>query len=344
MKVKELRAQIEGYSKKELQSLIAEMYKAVPKRVKDEKQLDQLIQDPEYFKKRRKRPDGQAQTPNIEPLAYEIKTFIDHANKDYYFAPNRVISKKERSKWRFKAKKFYKDLIASYQVPDNRKEAAECMENLYRLFCKASGYYVFVSPEPFEALDIPQETFLEQTLRMKKEIEEPRTWVKNGLRLALDNKDDPSYYKIGLSATFAEMLQTPPLTEIAVAEAKLMKRRKEQHKPKSKRGGFSSEWFAFEGDINNIVEAVFLCQAKLHEWEEAISYWKENHLESDEEIRLFQLLDLLSDYNRIDEWQQEYDNAVQSGVQPRERLQKTYNFLKEHAKFPGFEDISQMYS
>jgi translation elongation factor P/translation initiation factor 5A len=109
----------------------------------------------------------------MKSLATDIETFIDDANNNYYFAPNRVIPKKERSKWRLKAKKFYNDLIAAYQAPENRKEAATCMENLYKLFCKATGYYVFVNPEPFEALNISQEDFLEHTLRMKKGVEEP---------------------------------------------------------------------------------------------------------------------------------------------------------------------------
>ncbi len=51
MKLPELRKQIETYSIEELRCLTAELYKAIPQKVKEEKDIDSLILSvPEYIK------------------------------------------------------------------------------------------------------------------------------------------------------------------------------------------------------------------------------------------------------------------------------------------------------
>lgn len=344
MKINEVRSQIKNYTKEEMQTLVTEMYKAIPKKVKEEKEIAKLIKDPQYFKGKRKKSNDVVEVSNIESLVQEVHIFIEHANLQYYIAPNRIVPKKDRAKWRFKVKKFYRDLLSAFQVPEYRESIVECMENLYKLLCYASGYYVFTSSEPFNTINISQDEFLKQILVMKKEIADPRSWVTDCIHLVLDNRDDHSYDRLGLHDTFVDLLHTAPLVEIAIVEAKQLQSSLEKQRPNQKKTNFDYELDQLELNINNIVEFVFLCHVKLHEWDEGISYWNRYYKEYDAEISVFRLLYLLETFNRLDEWKQEYKRAVQSGIKVRDRLIIQHNFIKEYGRFPTTDDIIDIYN
>jgi predicted S18 family serine protease len=159
--------------------------------------------------------------------------------------------------------------------------------------------------------------------------------VQNGIQLILDNRDDHRYYRTELYETFTALLQTPPLLEIAIGEAKQLKLIKEQQTSRAKkRSSNKTAVYDLEECINNIIEFIFLSYGKLHEWNEAISYWHKHYEESDLEIKLFHILNLLETYNRTEEWQQAYNNAVKSGIQPGDKLKMRYTFLQEHGRLP----------
>lgn len=69
MLVSEIRKELRKYNHKELENIILELYKTIPKKKK------------------------------------EIIYFLDCVDNGYYSSPNRIISKKERSSYRFKIKK-----------------------------------------------------------------------------------------------------------------------------------------------------------------------------------------------------------------------------------------------
>ncbi|MFC4618889.1 hypothetical protein ACFO4N_09125 [Camelliibacillus cellulosilyticus] len=328
MKVVELREQIKTYSAEELQVIIAEMYKAIPKRVKEDKEIDKLILDPQSFSQNRSSKKGRV--VNIHSLAFEIETFINYADNSYYFAPNKVVSKKERSQWRYKAKRFYKDLISGFQVPENREQVIKCMENLYKLFCEAEGRYIFVSPEPFEALGISRAEFLEQTLRMKKELEDPKTWIVNSIKLDMINTENLIFG----DSTFVKLLTTAPLIEMAIDALKDMKKQMKKQAPPNQRR-FSSERCEYEDNVNYVVATIYQCYGKLHEWDEAITYFKNNVLGDKKSVKVEWLLSLLANDQRIEEWKKEYELYIQTWQSTDQHLQAIYDFLNECGRFPS---------
>ena len=55
MKIAEVRKLLEKYSKKQLQFIIAEMYKSIPKAVKEAKAIDSIVKNPDAWTKSRKK-------------------------------------------------------------------------------------------------------------------------------------------------------------------------------------------------------------------------------------------------------------------------------------------------
>lgn len=106
MKVGELREKLAKLKKEEVTKLAVEFYKLVPKSKKEDYDLDGLINNPQKKKKTQSKDQV-----SLETLQQDINTFITNAKNQYYLSSNRIVPKKERSTWRFKVKRWYKELI-----------------------------------------------------------------------------------------------------------------------------------------------------------------------------------------------------------------------------------------
>ena len=90
MLVNELRKEIEKYDKNELQNIIVELYKRIPKDKKDGYNVD------EFIKNSKKNPSAKKEIL-FEELQKEIIYFLQLVDNGYYAIPNKIVSKKERS-------------------------------------------------------------------------------------------------------------------------------------------------------------------------------------------------------------------------------------------------------
>jgi hypothetical protein len=93
MKVPELREKLAKLKKDEIIKLAVEFYKLVPKSKKEDNDLDKLIENPTQPKVSIKI----SKDIDWNELETEINQFISDAKDQYYLAPNKIISKKERS-------------------------------------------------------------------------------------------------------------------------------------------------------------------------------------------------------------------------------------------------------
>ena len=75
MKVAELKKTIGGYRTEQLRRLLVEMYKAMPKRVKEDHGIDDMICSPASNRNNRK----SEVVPDIEALASEMERFVGNA-------------------------------------------------------------------------------------------------------------------------------------------------------------------------------------------------------------------------------------------------------------------------
>ena len=99
MLVSEIRSNLKKYDTKGLEDIIIELYKRVPKKVKENYNIDDLIINGKVKETVKK------ENVSLEDLVKEIEYFLSCVDDGYYSTPNKVINKKERSSWRFKVKR-----------------------------------------------------------------------------------------------------------------------------------------------------------------------------------------------------------------------------------------------
>lgn len=336
MKVNELRTKLKTHSKEETQSLLVEMYKLIPKRVRDAKEIDSLIENPKQFKDNRKDGIQQNTLVNFANVEHEVKQFIKNAYEQNYVAPNRIVSKKERSNWRFTAKKLVEQLTNLANHPDHTRTSINLLETLYELFCYASGHYVFASEEPFYTIKLSQSDFLERIISYKKLVDEPKKWIRESVLLILINDPDYTTLHSDLMNVLIGFLNNAPLKEETVSICEELLHEKLDSNPNKnllKKSSFSYKSTSY---INQLVEMIFICQSSLFEYEEAVKVYKHYHLESMEEVKLYILLKLIMSYQRVEDWMKEYEWATKTGVEPRGALQKMYGEISQTKTFPKY--------
>src|SRR5262245_15191252 len=179
MRVAELTKTIGGYRTEQLRVLLVEMYKAMPKRVKDDFGIDDLICNPPS-KRNKQKSDA---VPGIEALAAETEQFISHAYSQYYYVPNSVVPARKRTQWRFIALRLYKHINHATSIDANTAKAAELLENLYVMLCYSCRYTLFSGYDSFQSVKVEQEEFFRTVLRLKRQHENPREFVRNSIEL-----------------------------------------------------------------------------------------------------------------------------------------------------------------
>ena len=334
MKLTEVKSYLAGHSEEQLRVAITEIYKAIPKSVKESKDIDSIIKNPDDFIQSRQKGAIRQRIPDIESLKSNTETFIQFAKNGYYLSPNSFVSKKERPKWRFTVKRLYKELILSSQYESKLNLATELLEKLYNLLSYSCKYTLFNSYDSFQSVGIEQKNFFNRLLFLKYQIEPKRTFIDNALKLMINNTANRYTLYSSLIEVILSYLKTTDLLEMAIEENDTLLQI-EKEKPVSKSAdGYSK--YEKERNINNLAEFGFYCYAKLFEMDKAIECFKRNWIEFNEEVKLFVLLRLLFSLNQKECFLREYEEAIHKGVKPRRELNKMYHFTKESGQLPEY--------
>lgn len=327
MKLPELRKQIETYSVEELRYLTAELYKAIPKKIKEEKDIDPLILSvPEHFKENKNgtkpSPAKSKKAPDLEALESEIELFLENAYAQNYFAPNRHVPKHERPKWRFKVKNYIKLLRDHYTEGDEARSAALLLEKLYRMLCYGCCYYIFSTTDPFQSIGIKQNDLLDLVIKKSFSCGINREVIRNMEELSVLEGLSFDMLSDTLLSVLAANLKTTDMKEAAIAEAVKL------------RHGIVNKQYSDCEQKNRLTILILMIHFSLNEYEEGICDFKENYRASDTEIPYYILLSHLFFYNLKNYWVREFKTALNQGISPRASLQKTYEYLIGHGEFP----------
>ncbi|MEW6424649.1 MAG: hypothetical protein AB1523_07855 [Bacillota bacterium] len=331
MQIQQVRELLQDYPADKLRLIIGELYKILPKKVIEEKGVDVLLKDPDGFLENRRKNRKAVELPDFEEVKEETELFIENAKQQYYFAPNRVIPKKDRPKWRFIVKRLYKDLLTLTGDTNNLPQVSELLEKLYCLLCEACGVYLFSSDDPFASVGIKQSEFYRQVIAAKKQAFLPGEWVPAAIRLIVENHVDRNTLPTDLMYVLVEFLNTAPLKEQAAEQADRLRREFLKSSLKRRQMGYSEK-----SRNNDLVELVLILQMALGDYEKAISYFKAHYVGLDDEVSLYVLLRWLFHYGLKDLWLREYEAALDHGIQPRKALRNTYQYIRETGKFPEY--------
>jgi len=77
MKIQQVRELLQDYSVEQLRLIIGELYKILPKKVIEEKNIDVLLKDPEGFVASRKKNLRVEELPAFEVVKRETELFIE---------------------------------------------------------------------------------------------------------------------------------------------------------------------------------------------------------------------------------------------------------------------------
>lgn len=340
MKITELREIVKEYNVEDLRLLIAELYKAMPKSLREEKEIDDLIREARvrlHMPKVAKAPKKSADINELKPV---IEEFLQNAYEQNYFTPNRVIPKQERPKWRFHVKTYIKELQSVPIEGEDGKAAAELLEKLYLMLCYACCYYIFNTEDPFRSVGIDQSELLEIVLKAKFAYGIDHEVVKSAIILVTNPGLDRETLHSSLIDVLVFCLKTTDSKEIAIEEAKKRKAELDyeaaQQAGKKKNRNFSNDDYWRKEEINILVEIVFCLYIKLGDYDTAIEYFKKNIQESTKEIELYVLLEKLFVNDLTEYFIREYEAGVKKGIKPRENLHKVYKYTVENGELPQY--------
>ncbi len=327
MLISEIKELLKKYQEEDLKLIISEMYRSIPKKIREEKNIDDMLTDIKAFKNIGK-VELQKTPIQISELKEEILQFLDYAYKSYYFAPNNFVHKKERPKWRFKVKAYIKDLQGITAYGEEGKTTTDLLEALYKMLCYACFYYLFSTDDPFRSISIDKTDLLEIIIKRRFAYGISKASLKSCVELVSHTNASTIPLISNLKSSDSKLM-TIELAKIVKEE--LEKSRRTSNKNSSL---IENSDYWYHEKINRLVEIVFRLNISLCEYDTAIQYFNNNNIESDKEITLYVLLRLLYEYDLKTYWVNEYNKSINKKIHPRQVLENIYNHIMENEKFP----------
>ena len=321
MLVKDLRKTLEKYDKKEMADIVVELYKRLPKKVKEDYDIDKFIED---INNKTKKEEKKV---SFDDLCREVRYFLDCAKAGYYSSPNKVVPKKERSNWRFKAKRYYKELTKTIPNTDIGVKSTKLLIELYELVSEGTYTLVFTNWDTFKALGISQTEYFDMLLKRILST----GYSINNTKVCVDllnSERDPDVLAMFLIDIFIDNLRTEDskLIAITLLDEKVIEVN-DKLKNLGKRNNYNYE-YKLRCDNDIYTETVTRLYFSSFEVDKGISYFKKYYKEYKEEVKEYHLLDILKELELYEDWITEYERASKK-IKLREELTKDYEKIKQ---------------
>ena len=268
MKIDELRRLLRAADRENLEKAFAESYKQLRKSQKEE--IDQVLTDILEGKavKKESKKEGPVE---FDTLKGQIEFFIENARAQNYFAPNRVIPKSQRPKWRFMVKNFIKRLEKIPPESENFAESVRLLDQLYALICLGCNVYLFSTDDPFRSIGWEQDQLFALLVKRTFETGYSRENIsKLLLRAAVGGLSRESLH-IQQEMVLISALRTADVRTTAIEEAeKLVDEREEELKALKK---YDDGIYELEDAIEELSGVILMLSADLEEWKKGINYY-----------------------------------------------------------------------
>lgn len=319
MLVKELRDIVSKYHSAEKDKIIVELYKRISKKTKEEYAIDEFIVNIKENNRTTKKQD----IITFDELVNEVNYFIECVDNDLYATPNKIIPKSERSKWRFKVKRYYKELSNIDPNTHKGEIATDLLIELYKELSIGIRILKFTSWDTFRAIQVSQCDFLENVVNRKlckETTKENLTTCINLLSLELDSET----WRTSLLLVFCSCLKdnNSRLSSIEILKQKVVE---EQNKLVK----VSNDWhksYQIEEVINTYIECILFLYIYLSDIDGGIKYYQKNYKETNVEVKEYILLEKLEMFDLEEEWIKEYESNT---IDYRNSLKEKYKKLKK---------------
>lgn len=321
MLVSELKKQIENYEKKDLEKIIIELYKRIPKNKKEDYNIDYFIQNVNVSVKTEKKEI------DFDDLRSEINYFLECVDDGLYGSPNKIISKKERSSYRFKVKRYYKELLNILPLTSKGEVATILLIELYKRLSIGSNTLLFTNWDTFRALGEPQRIYYCKII--ERILKEGYTDINIQKCIdLLDIPSDPNELSYDRFDILIKFLKNDEDKRLAI---ELINKKLDTLKEKLQNAKDYSKRYDIEQEIENFVLCATNIYFKLNDVPTGIKYYQKNYIENDKEIKEYVLLNELKYNGLYKEWLEEYESKI-GKIKFRESLVKDYYKLKEILK------------
>lgn len=336
MKIQELRDTVKKHKKEDLEFLVSELYKAIPKSKIEENQIDDLIQKP---KKEVKSKEKKIKCRSIAEIKEDISYFVSNAKEQNYLCPNRIIPKAQRSKWRFLVKNLFKEVQLAEKNGNSTSACALALRNLYEVLTYSCDYQLFTAYDTFESVGITQTDFFNQILKYYRASLEVNDFINVSIRIIIDNSLNRYTIYSELMNIFLSYCETPDMKEMVISSAKkILEDVKAEPDKKNSFYSIPSRTnemsYNKKQKINNVVEVIFRAHCLLFEYEKAIKFFRDNSIESSKEILLYVIVRMLFGYQNHEIILKEINRNMD--CKPRENLLKVRDFIVKNNKIPEY--------
>jgi len=335
MKVAELRKVLAKHKKEDLIRIAVEFYKAVPKAKKEDYGLDEIATNPQT-QATRKSSSKKISLPEIQS---DLADFIVNVRSQNYLLPNHSVPKKERSKWRFKVKRWYKELTDPKRHDADPALQTKLLSDLYEVLCESCAYQYFTAYDTFQSAGIEQITFYTSLIHFQKNTLDPAEFISKSILAIVNNPLNRYTLYSELMLIFIESLQIPDLKYKAIetagrfrSEMKFDIKQYEHSDPYSYTR--IPGWYEREKRYNNLVELCVHLYFWLYEFDNGINYFQKYFAKKDSEIKLYILIRILELYDAPVKILEVMKAARQQNVAPREALLELEDYIKEYGEIP----------
>lgn len=317
MKVQELRNLLKDAERENLEKAFVECYKQLRKGQKEEGApvLIALLEG--------KAAQAKAEASmDFETLAQQITEFIDNAHAGNYFAPNRIIPKSQRPKWRFMVKNFIKELSKVPLESADYERSVKLLTDLYALICVACNYYLFSTEDAFRSIGWGQRDFF--TLVMTRTFADgySREKIARLLSYAVSGGLSRESLHVEQEMALVGGLKTSDVKYMAIEEAQKQVQEKENKLAGLKK--YDSKRYELEEAVDELCGLIFLITIALGEPEKGVEYYFKHSKESDKEITLYRVLRLADWMDEEELWLEVYKYGLAKKIKPRDRLREEY--------------------
>jgi len=335
MKVGELREKLRKLKEEEIIKLAVEFYKLIPKAKKEDYNVDSLINNPAAPKSRAK-----SKSPlKLVEIEVQVNEFIKHAKERYYFMANRVIPKKERSTWRFKVKKWYKELINIKRSDADLEKQAVLLGNLYKLMCESYRYEYFSAYDAFESIQIDQTDFYKSVINLLHASKGKADTVKQCIHLIVNNAlSRHTLYE----SLMKELIKTYDAPDLKYKAIEIIKELISKNNFIPQKNAKDHHWL-FKGNVfekkekhNDLTKWVYLIYSSLFELDNSIQFFEDNYYELNKEIKLYILVRMLFAERQKDKIVEVIERAIAKRIKPRKNLMDLVNGIKLNNELPKY--------
>lgn len=326
MKVQELRDKLKSADRERLEKAFAESYKCFSKAQKTE--IDELILSIlDGTDKKDETGKTKKTVISFENLSSEIDTFLENAYAQNYLAPNRVIPKNQRPKWRFLVKNYLKELQKIKTDDANYELSVNLILKIYEMLCTACSYYLFSTEDEFRSVGISQSELFE--ILVKRTLHCGYTKEKTSQLLILATTGGLSRESLHeeQEVIFVNNLMTTDIKNAMLDEITQLVVEKTEKLSGFKK--YDSKRYYIESNIEELCNVYLMIQIKLAEPKEGIKFFL-NHVKTDQkEIALYCALRIVDWLGNENMWILAYQYGIEKRISPRKELKQKYQDLTE---------------